>query len=128
MVYFPGEGYVRLSAQPGDQGTRERAGRRRAADDGAGWNRTVPIYVRAMALAGDTLVVAGMPDSVIPKDPLAALEGRAGGVLWVVSALDGKKLSECRLDAPPVFDGLIAAEDRLYLSLADGRVVCLGGK
>ena len=128
MVYFPGEGYVRLSAQPSDQGTRKRKGRRRPADDGAGWNQTVPIYVRAMALAGGTLLVAGMPDSVIPEDPLAALEGRAGGVLWVVSALDGKKLAECRLDAPPVFDGLIAAEGRLYLSLADGRVVCLGGK
>ena len=128
VAYFPGEGYVRLSARPSDQGTRKRKGRRRPADDGAGWNQTVPIYVRAMALAGDTLLVTGVPDSVNPKDPLAALEGRAGGVLWVVSALDGKKLAECRLNAPPVFDGLIAAEGRLYLSLADGRVVCLGGK
>jgi outer membrane protein assembly factor BamB len=127
MAYFPGEGYVRLAALPHGQGTRSRKRRKGAADDGAGWNKTVPIFVRAMALAGNTLLVSGMPDRVDPKDPPAALEGRAGGVLWAVSALDGRTLAECRLDAPPVFDGLIAADGRLYLSLTDGRVVCLGG-
>ncbi len=66
--------------------------------------------------------------ALISKDPLAALEGRAGGVLWAVSALDGRKLAECRLEAPPVFDGHIAAKGCLYLSLADGRVICIGGK
>ena len=28
--------------------------------------------------------VWGLPNSVDPRDPLAALEGRAGGLLWVV--------------------------------------------
>jgi len=28
---------------------------------------------------------------------------------WAVSAADGKKQAECRLDAPPVFDGMAAA-------------------
>jgi hypothetical protein len=69
-----------------------------------------------------------MPNSIDTKEPLAALDGRVGGVLWAVSAHDGKKLAESRLDAPPVFDGLIAAGGRLYLSLTDSRVICLGAK
>jgi hypothetical protein len=37
-------------------------------------------------------------------------------------------LREIPLDVPPVFDGLIIAEGRLFLSTLDGRVICLGGK
>jgi hypothetical protein len=47
-------------------------------------------------------------------------------VLRVYSAADGKTLAEQPLDAPPVFDGLIAASGCLFLSTTDGRVVCLG--
>jgi len=79
-----------------------------------------------MVLAGNNLFVAGLPDTLDPKDPLAALEGRMGGVLWTVSTTDGKKLSELKLDAPPVFDGVIAAGGRLFVSLTDGRVMCMG--
>ena len=38
----------------------------------------------------------------------------------------GKKLVELKLDSPPVFDGLIAARERLFLSLRDGTVLCMG--
>ena len=31
-------------------------------------------------------------------------------------------------DLPPVFDGLIAAHGRLFVSLRDGSIVCLAGK
>lgn len=55
-----------------------------------------------------------------------ASEDQHGSVVCVaVSAADGKTLAELRLDALPVWDGLIAAENRLYVSLADGSVVCL---
>jgi len=92
------------------------------------WNVVIPIYVRAMTLADRTLFVAGLPDTMDPKDPAAILEGRGGGVLWAVSTTDGKKLASVNLDTPPVFDGLIAANGRLYMSLADGRLICLGSK
>ena len=78
-----------------------------------------------MTLADKTLFIAGPPDTVDPNDPAAALEGRGGGVLWAVSATDGKKLASIKLDTPPTFDGLIAANGRLYMSLADGRLICL---
>ena len=90
------------------------------------WAAWVPIRIRAMVLAKDTLFIAGPPDVLDPKDPLAAFEGRKGGLLWAVSAADGKKLAECKLDSPPVFDGLIAANGRVYLTTRNGRVLCLG--
>ena len=46
--------------------------------------------------------------------------------MWVVSAADGRKLEEHRLDAAPVFDGMMAANGRVYVSALDGRITCLG--
>ncbi|MBN1343327.1 MAG: PQQ-binding-like beta-propeller repeat protein [Phycisphaerae bacterium] len=91
------------------------------------WAEWVPVRVRAMVLAGKTLFVAGPPDVLEPDDPLGAFQGRKGAVLRAVSSEDGSKLSEARLDCPPVFDGMIAADGRLYLS-TNGKVLCFAGK
>jgi outer membrane protein assembly factor BamB len=91
------------------------------------WAVWVPVRVRAMALADETLFAAGPPDVLDPNDPLAAFEGRKGALLWAVSAEDGTKLAEYKLDSPPVFDGMIAANGSLYMSNTDGRVVCMRG-
>ncbi len=88
------------------------------------WSVTIPVRARGMVLAGDTLFLAGPPDVIEPDDPLAGFEGRAGGRLWAVSTTDGEKLAEYRLDAPPVFDGLIAARQKLYITMIDGTVSC----
>ena len=92
------------------------------------WKQYVPLRVRAMVLAGDVLFLAGVPDLVDPQDPLAAFEGRRGAKLRAVSAADGKKLAEYELQSPPVFDGMIAAAGRLYLSTEDGEIVCMGAE
>jgi outer membrane protein assembly factor BamB len=89
------------------------------------WSKDILLAARGMLLAGDKLLLAGAPDVVPEDDPYAAFEGRRGAKLWVVSAADGKKTTEISLEKPPVFDGLIAAGGRLYLSTIDGRVVCL---
>ena len=57
----------------------------------------------------------------------AALDDEHGALLWAVSALDGEKLAEFNLDSQPVFDGMIAANGRLYLATKDGRITCLDG-
>ena len=88
------------------------------------WQKWVPIRIRAMVLAGENLFVAGPPDVLDPKDPLAALQDRSSAMLWVLSASDGRKLAEYKLKSSPVFDGMIAAEGRLYISTKDGRVIC----
>ena len=108
------------------------------------WSQTVPLLGRAMVLAGKTLFVAGPPDVVDQEktilrisdaksvaqlaDQTAALEGKRGGLLWAVDVSGGKKLGECRLKSPPVWDGLAAAGERLYLADMAGNVVCLGKK
>lgn len=92
------------------------------------WAAWVPVRIRAMVKAGDALFVAGPRDDFDEKDPHAALEGSKGVLLAAVSAKDGRILSERALEAPPVFDGLIAARGRLIVSLEDGTVACLGGK
>ena len=90
------------------------------------WHDWVPIRIRAMVLAGGNLFVAGAPDVVDAQNPMAAFDGKKGAVLRTVDAGSGATLAECKLGAPPVFDGLIAAAGRLFVSTTDGKVVCLG--
>ena len=140
-IFFPGrEGWLLFADDNASEpvldptsmnGDKGKPGLRRGPL--AKWSAWAPILVRAMVLTGTpakdgaspTLFVCGPPDVVEAADPLAAYEGRAGSLLRAVSAADGKTLAESRLDAPPVWDGLIAAEGRLYVSLADGSIVCL---
>lgn len=92
------------------------------------WELWLPVRIRAMVKAGDTLFVAGPPDVLDPKDPYAAFEARKGAKLVAVSSADGKNLSETPLECPPVFDGMIAAGGRLFVCLEDGSVVSLESK
>jgi hypothetical protein len=90
------------------------------------WRANIPLTGKAMALAGDVLFVAGTPVA-FPEDDLAkAYEGRMGGLLWAASASTGEKLAEYQLDAAPVWDGMAAAEGRLYLATQDGKLRCFG--
>lgn len=108
------------------------------------WTNDLPLFARAMVLANDTLFVAGPADMVDEEQVLrqineaevtaklaeqtAAFEGKKGALLWAVSTSSGEKQTELKLDAPPVFDGLAAAQGRLYLSTSDGKLICLGAK
>jgi len=107
---------------PGAQGyllfAREAGGKKR------NWMERVPVRIRAMALAGGRLFVAGPPDVVDPKDPLGAFEGRKGGRLYVVDTASGNRLAEHALASPPVFNGIAAARGRLFLATEDGHLEC----
>jgi len=99
-----------------------------------------PLLVRAMVLAGKTLFVAGPqdvadelqafyePDDAENRSALAkqdsVLEGRQGALLYAVSASDGRKLAEYKLDSLPVWDGMAAANGRLYIATKSGKVLC----
>jgi hypothetical protein len=132
-AFTPGTGYELFADDVGNEPLlapnsvdREKGlGFTRAAEPK--WSHVIPVRARAMALAGQTLFLAGPPDVVPAKDPLAALEGRRGARLWAVSTADGKKLAERELAAEPVFDGLSAAGGRLYLATKAGEVLCFGG-
>jgi hypothetical protein len=102
------------------------------------WTRDVPIMVRAMALAGDVVWIAG-PANLLDEDAAfqnyrdretqatlaaqdAALKGQSGALLLAISAATGETRAEYALSALPVLDGLIAAEGHLLTSTTDGQV------
>lgn len=89
------------------------------------WERRLPFQVKAMAKAADTLFLAGpMGDGTVSMD---AYEGGEGTALWAVSAADGADKAQYEMDAPPVFDGLIAAGNGLFVSMKDGTVARFKG-
>jgi len=92
------------------------------------WAEWLPVRIRAMVKTRDILFVAGPPDVLDPEKPFDAFEGRRGALLVAVAPQDGKKVGELVLDVPPVFDGLIAVEGRLFASLEDGSLVCFAGR
>jgi hypothetical protein len=109
-------------------------------------DQKLPFFVNAMALADDTLFLAGPPDLEIIDHPeiyarsaepefqqkLARqdriLSGEEGAILWVVDKRDGKRLAEYRLEQMPLFDGMAAAKQSLFFSTVDGRLVCMAGE
>jgi hypothetical protein len=92
------------------------------------WVSNVAVRVRALVRTSNALFAAGPPDVCDPDDPLAALEGRRGATLLTVDPRDGRPLDKYPLNAPPVFDGLSAADGRLYLSTTDGKLMSLAGE
>ncbi|OPZ16624.1 MAG: Serine/threonine-protein kinase AfsK [candidate division BRC1 bacterium ADurb.BinA364] len=92
------------------------------------WEWRVPVRVTAMAAAGDRLFAAGVPDMIAADDPLGAFEGRLGAFLFAVDKKSGEKTWETRLQAAPAFDGLIAANRRLFIATQDGALSCYGDR
>ncbi|MCP4171982.1 MAG: LamG domain-containing protein [Fuerstiella sp.] len=108
------------------------------------WTADVPIYVRAMVLAGQNLFIVGPPDIIdeestfqklTEKDPevqtlLAqqddALGGKNGGLLLAVNADTGEVEHRVELGTLPAWDGLAGANGQLFLSTLDGQVMCFG--
>ena len=90
------------------------------------WKAEISFRPRAMLKAGGNLVLAGHPTSVKGIDRNDVYAGHGPGVLAVIAASDGKTLATYDLQAPPVWDGMAAANGKLYVCTTDGRVVCLG--
>jgi hypothetical protein len=126
-VFKPGSHPYKLRCLPLKASANTSARNRRQGPKPL-WEQRLGIRVTAMIRAADTILVAGSPDVVDPKDPHGAWEDRKGGVLAAFAAGDGKKLAEHKLPAPPVWDGLAAAYGRLYVSLDGGDVLCLAGE
>ena len=107
------------------------------------WTQDLRMFPRAMVLAGDTLFLAGPEDIVDEpqafrqisetevkdrlKEQAKALAGEKGAFLLAVSTVDGTEISQSKLESTPVFDGMAAAEGRLYLSTVGGDLLCIEG-
>jgi len=92
------------------------------------WSVKIAVRPLAMVKAAESLFLAGPPDTFPEDDTYAAFQGRLGGSLLVFSTKGGEKLAEYKLDDPPVFDGMAAAEGRLYISTQAGKLLCFVGE
>ncbi len=108
----------------------------RGRDKGMGYTRAAPpkwhrwerMNVRAMTVAGNYLFVAGPALDKRYEDPFDPYEGRAGSKLVTLNKDTGDILSETELGEQPVFDGLVAAGDRLYATTLNGNIICVSEK
>ncbi|MBD3182844.1 PQQ-binding-like beta-propeller repeat protein [Candidatus Poribacteria bacterium] len=90
------------------------------------WTEHLSIRPRAILKAGENLFIGGMPKDINEHDPHASYEGRKGGIMWIISANDGQQIGEYKLESPPVWDGMAAAYKHIYISLQNGKILCLG--
>jgi outer membrane protein assembly factor BamB len=104
------------------------ASKGKPAAKGAKWTSGLSVRPRAMVKSGDALFLGTMPINTLPGDPYAAFEGRMGGMITVVSSKDGSKLAEYKLPAPVVWDGMSAANGKLFVSTEEGVLHCLDKK
>jgi outer membrane protein assembly factor BamB len=114
--------------------TRKPSGPRKAPPL---WSTSDSLIVRAMAMGGKLIALAG-PVDVGQKasgaalafkneaDARAGFEGKKGIFLRIVNAANGKTFSQISLPALPAFDGMSVAGERIYISLKDGTVTCFG--
>lgn len=78
--------------------------------------------------ATNLLFTVGLPDVIDSKDPLASFEGRKGSLLNVYSSKDGSLLKSIPLASAPAFDGMIAANGRIYMATNDSKLLCMADK
>ena len=79
----------------------------------------LPLPAAFAALLGNT-AFAG--DQKKPEFP--PFEKVSEGYTEVVSTADGQRRAEYEMESPPVFDGLIAAGRRAFVTTVDGSVSC----
>ncbi|NQT89017.1 hypothetical protein HQ560_19770, partial [bacterium] len=96
-----------------------------AATGKVAWTVQLPLLVKAMALTGDSVIAAGAPDATDPDDPWGAFEGRMRAKVVIHSKKDGSRVGACELPAAPVHDGMAAARGNLFISLRNGKLLCL---
>ncbi len=102
------------------------------------WNVDVPLLARAMVKADDILFICGAEDIIneskrglnsekrkLLKKQSKLFAGEEGSVLWAVSAADGREINKTRIGYMPVFDGMIAAGGKIFMSTVDGKLICL---
>ncbi|MFC1497612.1 PQQ-binding-like beta-propeller repeat protein [Verrucomicrobiota bacterium] len=125
-VFVPGQtGYLLFYKELSEKGALPDAGKLKGVDRNmCSWSTDIPLRGQSLLLANNALYIAGSKDVVGKEDPWEHIEGRAGGVLAVYSREDGKKLSELPLSSAPIFDGLSACGNNLFLVTKDGTVIC----
>lgn len=92
------------------------------------WSEPLTLRPRALLKSGDLLFLGATPTTIPADDPHAAYDGRLGGEIRVFRAKDGSQVASYPLASPVVWDGMAAANQRLYVSTTDGSVRCFSGQ
>ncbi|SVD09731.1 uncharacterized protein METZ01_LOCUS362585, partial [marine metagenome] len=135
-------GAFRFTSKPKKGGANQQGG----SGVTHNWTHDVPVLARGMVLAKDVVFVAGPPDvmdeeetfgrimardnsvdEVIEKQQ-AALAGNQGSILLAISTETGETLGKYDLGYLPTWDGMAAANGKLFLSTEKGTITCLKGK
>ena len=91
------------------------------------WTHNLPVQIRAMVLTEGILFAAGWKDSVMLSSETARKD--TGDTLMLAFDRDsGEALAKYSLPAKPVFDGMIAANGRIFLTLQNGDVRCFAAR
>ncbi len=88
------------------------------------WRKDLPARTKGMLKSGDNLFLGVVPVEIPVGDPHAAYMGKMDGKIWVVASSDGSKIRDYPLESTPIWDGMAAAESRLFISMTDGSVCC----
>ncbi|MBA4387996.1 MAG: hypothetical protein C0404_08440 [Verrucomicrobia bacterium] len=102
------------------------------------WQITWPwgVQVEATAMGAGKVVYGGRVNSIQGNDPTKPIgdpavhkdaKVKATGFVKAVSSGDGKPAGEIALESPVICDGVAIAEGRVFVTLRNGALVCLGG-
>jgi len=110
------------------------------------WTQGIPLYVQAMALADKSLFVCGPADLLDDEESFKkimagdkqvqqqlahqdeVLDGSEGATLMVLSTETGEARKISQLENLPIWDGMAAANGKLFIVTRAGTVLCLGDK
>jgi outer membrane protein assembly factor BamB len=103
------------------------------------WSVQVPIWARAMFVTDKAVYTAGNRDlyneTRLSNTPAEAKqfklqqehwEGRHGSLLIAVDKNTGKTLHTVELPVLPTWDGMVAADGKIFMTTTDGGVSCYG--
>jgi hypothetical protein len=97
----------------------------KASPQPARWSEKLAFFGRALLLADDKLFVAGTSDFLPGDDPSDDYLAGRPAQLRIFATKNGEGLKAIPLKAMPVFDGMSAAGNHIFLSCLDGSVRCL---
>ena len=75
-----------------------------------------------MAVTGNHVLIAGPKGKTVFSEN--AFRGEEGVALQLLDRKTGDIVQQISLPANPTFDGLIAAQGNVYVSLEDGSIAC----
>ena len=105
------------------------------------WSKNLPLWVRAMFVTDNALVVCGPRDlydeqkGVSLENPLttdnpslalqqAHAEGKHGSLLKVFDKRTGEAIVSMAIDDLPIFDGMICAQGKIIMTTVNGQILC----